>query len=158
MVCWPASRGVAFMCCSRHLVSVTPVAEVVHAPPAVHPTGGTSLQAAIVLGPHSHVVPSSVVCSRDLASLPADFFGSLDDDMDLGGDAMAPLEHHLASGPSSSPHPSLDMTRATSGKCLVMHDTLPQVHPPPKHVGQVPGMAGSANAPILFGWPHSRSC
>ena len=40
--------------------------------------------------------------------LPADVFGALDHGKDLGGDDMAPLEHHLASGPSA--HPSLDAT------------------------------------------------
>ena len=92
--------------------SVTPTVEVVvHTPPVeVHPTGGTGLQPGIVLGLRFCVLPSSVGHPYDRALLPADAFGSPDLDMALSDDHMAPLEHHLASGPSSSPHPSLGMT------------------------------------------------
>ncbi len=116
--------------------SVAPVVEaVVHAPPAgVCPTGGSGLRLGVVSGPCSHVLPLSVDRQCNQASLPADVFGSPDHDMDLGGDAMAPLEHHLASGPSSSPHPLLNTIQATSGKRSVVHVTLPQVHPLPKCV------------------------
>ena len=76
----------------------------------MHPSGGTGIQPGIILGLHSDMVPSFVHHLRDEAHLPADVFRSLDHDMDSGGDDMAPLEHHLASWPSSSPHPSLDTT------------------------------------------------
>ena len=60
---------------------VAPVAEVVvHAPSTeMHPAGGQC---------HSY----------NQTCLLADVFGSPDHDLNLGGDDMAPLEHHLASG------------------------------------------------------------
>ena len=61
-------------------------------------------------------------------------FGSPDHDIELGGEDMAPLEHHLASGLLSSPHPSLEVTQAASGMQRL--------------VCTVPCTAGSANAPI----------
>ncbi len=75
-----------------------------------HPTGGTGLRLDVILDPRSHVAPWSVDRSSNRAHLPANVFRSLYHDMDLGGDDMAPLEHHLVSGPSLSPHPSLDVT------------------------------------------------
>ena len=113
--------------------SVAPVAEVVvQAPPAeVHHTGSNGLWPGIISSPRSHVVPSSVGPLHEQVHLLVDVFGSPYNDMDLGGDDMAPLEHHLASGPLSSPHPSLDVTQVASGKCSVTHVTLSQAPPPP---------------------------
>ena len=86
---------------------VAPAAEVViHAPPAeVHPTGSTGLWPGFILGPCSRVAPSSVSHLRNQPLLLANVFGSPDHDEGLDGDDMAPLEHHLASGSLSSPHP-----------------------------------------------------
>ena len=95
----------------------------------------------------SSVVPSSVGRSRDQVPLPAGVYGSPDHDVDLGGDDMAPLEHQLASGPSLSPHPSLDVSQATLGKHSVKDVTLLQVHPPPKCVHQAPCTVGP---PVLL--------
>ena len=89
--------------------SVAPAVEVVvHIPPMeVRSTGGNSLCLDIVLGVHPRVAPASVGGLCDHAHLSADVFRSPDHDMDLGSDNMAPLEHHLASGPLYSPHRSL---------------------------------------------------
>ena len=97
---------------------VAPAAEVVvHAlPMEVHPTGGTGLQPGVVSCQHPHVLPSTVGHSRYWTLLPVDVFGLPDHDMDFGDDDMAPLELHLASGPSSSSQPSLSVTRAALGK------------------------------------------
>ncbi len=75
--------------------------------------------------------------------------------MDLGDDHMAPLEHHLASGPSWTPQPSLATTQATSGKCSVTHITLLQAPPRPKRVCLAPCTVGSANAPVVMGPPQA---
>ena len=89
--------------------------------------------------------------SLDRTLLPADVFGSRDHDMDLGDDDMTPLEHYLASRPSSSPHPSLGATLAALGKRSVTHVVLPQALSPPKRLRQTPCMAGSATAPVVMG-------
>ena len=124
--------------------SVTFVVEViVHAQPTeVPPAGGTGLRQGVVSGLRSHVDLSSVGPSRNQVPLPADVFGSSDHDMDLGGDDLVPLEHHLASGHLSSPHPSLDTTQAALGKHLVIHVTLLQVPQWPECVCQAPVIMG----------------
>ncbi len=119
-------------------------------PSGVHYTDGTCLQPCIVSGPCSHVAPWSVGCSHNLAHLPAKVFGSPDCDVDLGADDMAPMEHQLASWPSSSPHPSLDVTQAALRKCSVAHALLPQAPPLPKSMCLAPCTVGSTYSPVIM--------
>ena len=78
---------------------------VVHALPVeVHPTDGTRLWLGIISGSRCRVVPLSVSHFCDQPHLPANVFSSSDHDED----DLAPLEHCLLSGPSSTPHPLLD--------------------------------------------------
>ena len=120
-----------------------------------HP-GEFTPQVRLVFGWACPQVPSCgpIPCwhSHVIQSLPAEAFGSPNGNH-VGGvvEMQDPLEHRLASGLSSSPHPPSVGTIRTS---MSKHH-LPLALPSTKQSHVVPRAAGAADGPVVMGRPQS---